>query len=295
MKPAPFRYQAAGSLAEAVAIVSGSAGEDEDIRLIAGGQSLGPMLNLRMVRPTLLVDIHSIDALRTISLLNDDRLRIGACVTHAQLEDAARDGPLSGIAGAFIRHVAGGIAYRAIRTRGTIGGSLAHADPAADWPCAMAALGAMIELAGPAGLRRVPATAFGLGMFETALQPGEIISAIELPETPVQGWGYRKHCRKAGEFAHALAACIDPGVRGDGRIEVWIGATGAAPVVIELDALQAHGPAMVPAQRLAKLRSALAARLPAWIAQGDTYARHLHAHVAAEAIIDAYPLEALST
>ena len=289
MKPAPFRYQRAGSLEEALAIVGSAVAVDEDARVIAGGQSLGPMLNLRMVRPTLLVDIHRIAPLRAVTRRADGRVRIGACVTHAALEDAPLDGPLSGSAGDFIRHVAGGIAYRAIRTRGTIGGSLAHADPAADWPCALAALGATIEVVGPAGERRIDAGEFSLGLFETALQPGEIICAIELPAAPVLRWGYRKHCRKVGEFPHALAACV---VRDAGaRAQVWLGATGGAPVSLELDAPAPGALAALPEGQQARLRAGLrasiAALLPAAVAQGDAYARHLHAQIAAEAVIDA--------
>jgi carbon-monoxide dehydrogenase medium subunit len=289
MKPAPFGYQRARSIDDAFAALS--AAGDDDVRVVAGGQSLGPMLNLRMVRPTLLVDIHRIDALRTVCVASDGSIRIGACVTHAELEDAAADGPLSGPGGDFIRHVAGGIAYRAIRTRGTIGGSLAHADPAADWPCALAALGATIELAGAGGTRRVPAASFGRGLFETALEPGEIIVWVELPAAPVSAWGYRKHCRKTGEFPHALAACVDrpsAGGQPDGRIQVWLGATGGAPVAITLERSKVAGLPEPAAERRSALRSMVAALLPEAIDRGDAYARHLHAQIAAEAIIDVF-------
>lgn len=284
MKPAPFRYQRAASLAEAIACIAAPGGEDHDARLMAGGQSLGPMLNLRMVRPTLLVDIHRIEALRTITSTREGGVRIGACVTHAELEDAAPDGPLQGALGDFVRHVAGGIAYRAIRTRGTIGGSLAHADPAADWPCALAALGASIELTGAGGNRRIDAGGFGRGLFETALEPGEIIAAIELPAAPLRGWGYRKHCRKAGEFPHALAACVD---RGGEDLEVWLGATGGAPVAVTLERARLPASVGTAAERRTALRTMIASALPPHIDQGDDYARHLHAQIATEALIEA--------
>jgi len=289
MKPAPFHYQAARSLDEAIELVGGSMDDDVDVRVIAGGQSLGPMLNLRMVRPTLLIDIHRIDALRTISRSAEGALRIGACVTHAALEDAPAASIPEQRLGAFLRFVAGGIAYRAIRTRGTIGGSLAHADPAADWPCALAALGASIELAGPGGTRVVPARSFGRGLFETAIEPGEVVAAVVLPTAPVLRWGYRKHCRKIGEFPHALAACVD---RGDDLFEVWLGATGGAPVAVALDrAVVVQSAGTAPAQRRSALREHVATLLPDWIAQGDAYARHLHAQVATEAVIDALTME----
>ena len=123
MKAASFDYVAPRDVAEAVAALA-----SEGARPISGGQSLGAMLNLRLVRPRLLVDISRIDALRGVEDRGDS-LWIGACVTHAEIEDARGSLPRSGM----LRAVAGGVAYRAIRNRGTIGGSLAHADPAADW------------------------------------------------------------------------------------------------------------------------------------------------------------------
>lgn len=281
MKPAPFSYQRAASLEEAVAALAVAG--DEDVRVIAGGQSLGPMLNLRMVRPTRLVDIHRIEALRAIDVLADGAVRIGACVTHAMLEDLPSGDRFPPGLAEVLRHVAGGIAYRAIRCRGTIGGSLAHADPAADWPSTLAALGATIELAGPSGRRSVPAGAFCLGLFETAIEPGEIVSAVVLPGSGIRRWGHRKHCRKAGEFAHAMAVCIE---RDGERLEVWLGSTGGAPVAIALDraALAAIGGS--EAQQRAGVRECIAAALPDAISPGDAYARHLHAQVAAEAVND---------
>ena len=258
MKPVPFSYRLAASLEEAVAALAG-AGADDDVRVIAGGQSLGPMLNLRMVRPTLLLDIHRIEGLRAIDVLPDGGVRIGACVTHAMLEDLPSGDRLPPGLADVLRHVAGGIAYRAIRCRGTIGGSLAHADPAADWPSALAALGATIELAGPAGWRSVPARAFCLGLFETAIEPGEVVAAVVLPGSAIRRWGHRKHCRKVGEFAHAMAVCID---RGGEDIEVWLGATGGAPVAIALDHAALAGIGGSEAQRRAALRETSRRRCP---------------------------------
>jgi len=292
MKAAPFRYLRARSLDEAIGTLA-SADADDDVRVIAGGQSLGPMLNLRLVRPTLLVDIHRIDALRAIEVLPDGGVRIGACVTHAALEDLRADAGMPAGLSAVLRHVAGGIAYRAIRCRGTIGGSLAHADPAADWPGALAALGATIELAGPGGRRNVAAREFCHGLFETAIEPGEVVAAIVLPGSGIRRWGHRKHCRKVGEFAHALAACVD---RGGETVEAWLGATGGAPVAIALDRALIEGvggrggsvgSSGSEAQGRARLRERIAELLPESIAPGDAYARHLHAQIAAEAVIDA--------
>lgn len=283
MKPAPFRYLRARSLDEAVGALA-AAGPDDDVRVIAGGQSLGPMLNLRLVRPTLLVDIHRIAALRTVEALPDGGVRIGACVTHAALEDLPADAAMPSGLASMLRQVAGGIAYRAVRCRGTIGGSLAHADPAADWPSAFAALGASVELSGPGGRRCVAARDFCHGLFETAIVPGEVVAAVVLPGSGILSWGHRKHCRKVGEFAHALAACVD---RGGDTVDAWLGATGGAPVAIALDRALVEGDGGSGAPRRARLRERIAALLPAAIAPGDAYARHLHAQVAAEAVIDA--------
>jgi aerobic carbon-monoxide dehydrogenase medium subunit len=183
----------------------------------------------------------------------------------------------------YLRHVAGGIAYRAIRCRGTIGGSLAHADPAADWPGALAALDASIELAGAGGRRSISARDFCHGLFETAIEPGEVV-AVLLPGSGLLRWGHRKHCRKVGEFAHALSACVD---RGGDAVEVWLGATGGAPVPVALDRAAVEAATGSGRQRRADLRERIAALLPGSIAPGDAYARHLHAQVAAEAVIDA--------
>lgn len=220
MKPAAFRYQRAQSVADALAALADPAA---DAKPIAGGQSLGPMLNLRLARPTLLVDLGAIDALGRI----DDAgamVRIGACVTHARIEDEA-----AGIAGIEpLARVARGIAHRAVRNRGTVGGSLAHADPAADWPLAMAALGATIVVEGAAGARRVDAAAFMSGAYATALADGELLTAVEVPRLGAGArWAYRKFCRKPGEFAEAAAAVLfDPSRR---VARIFIGAPADRP------------------------------------------------------------------
>jgi aerobic carbon-monoxide dehydrogenase medium subunit len=214
MKAAVFDYVAPRSLDEVFKALSSG----EGAKLIAGGQSLGPMLNLRLVRPRLLVDISRIDALQRLES-RADSLWIGAATTHARIEDES-DG--------LLQAVAGGIAYRSIRNRGTIGGSMAHADPAADWPLALAAVDATIHIRGANGARRVPAAEFMLGAFSTTLEDAEIIEAVEIPR-PSDGvrWGYFKFCRKTGEFPEASAAVfLDPGRR---TANVFLGALNGAP------------------------------------------------------------------
>ncbi|WP_018389520.1 xanthine dehydrogenase family protein subunit M [Ancylobacter sp. FA202] len=199
MKAARFDYLRPDDLAGAtVALAEGRA------RPMAGGQSLGPMLNLRLARPGRVVDVSHLPELRRVEA-RPDGILYGAALTHAEFEDGAVPDPTPG----FLARVAHGIAYRAVRNRGTIGGSLAHADPAADWPTALAALGARVHLAGPAETRELAVDEFILGAFETALAPGEIITGVFVPRRSAQArFGYRKSCRKVGEFAEAMCAVL---------------------------------------------------------------------------------------
>lgn len=218
MKAARFDYAKPADLAAATQALAAGDGR---AKALGGGQSLGPMLNLRLARPSLVVDVSQLEALRRIEDLGD-RWRIGGAVTHATIEDTELPGC------APLREVARGIAYRTIRNRGTIGGSLAHADPAADWPLAMPALGATLVLAGTKGERRVPAARFMTSAFTTVLADDELIAAVEVPKVSAGvRWGYWKFCRKTGEFPDASAAVLlDP----DRRIaELWIGALNGAP------------------------------------------------------------------
>lgn len=218
MKAAAFEYLRPKDVPEAVQALTGAAGE---AKAFAGGQSLGPMLNLRLARPKLLVDVGRMESMRAIED-GGTFWRIGASVTHSAIEDAKLAG------GEALSAVARNIAYRAIRNRGTMGGSLAHADPAADWPLALAALGATLRLAGPAGGRSVPADAFMTGAFATGLADDELIVSIEVPKPSASArWGYYKFCRKTGEFPEASAALLLDRERGIARL--WSGALNGAP------------------------------------------------------------------
>lgn len=220
MKPPPFEYQRVRSVGEALAA---RAEAGADAMLVAGGQSLGPMLNLRLVRPTLLVDIGAVDELTGIDETATS-VRLGACVTHARIEDEA--GGIDGLQP--LARAARGIAYRAVRNRGTLGGSLAHADPAADWPLVMAAWGASVELADAQGTRRVAADGFMSGAYVTALREGELLAAVHLPRLSRHArWVYRKFCRKPGEFAEAAAAVLFDPERSVARI--FIGTPAQRP------------------------------------------------------------------
>ncbi len=201
MKPAPLTYTRASSLDHAVEILASAPAE---ARVIAGGQSLGPLLNLRLASPAHLIDISRIEELCRTSVEGAD-LAIGPCVTHAQIED----GEVPDVTRGLMRRVAHGIAYRAVRNRGTIGGSLAHADPAADWVATLWALGASLKLRGHGGERTLKVDHFVTGPLSTAIDPGEIIASIRVPRlSPAARWGHAKFARKPGDFAESMAIVV---------------------------------------------------------------------------------------
>ena len=223
MKPVRFDYERPNDLATALTL---GGREDAVVKYLAGGQSLGPMLNLRLVQPDLLVDITAIAELKQIEETADS-IVIGSCITHADIEDGRVPDATRGL----LRTVAAGIAYRAVRNRGTIGGSVVHADPSADWLSALAALGASAIARGAYGDRRMPIETFMLGVFESNLKPGELVTAIHVPRlSRTARWGYHKACRKTGEFAHAIGAFVRDPTRAVCR--AVIGATGAKPIVL---------------------------------------------------------------
>jgi aerobic carbon-monoxide dehydrogenase medium subunit len=223
MKAAPFAYERPSDLKAALALMAEA---KETTKIIAGGQSLGPMLNLRLVQPELIIDIAGLAELKQAEQ-HGDELVIGACVTHGDIED----GRIPDATRGAMQRVASAIAYRAVRNRGTIGGSLSHADPAADWVSALPALGAKVRLRGANGIRDLAVEDFITGALESALQAGEIVEAVCVPVMRRSArWGYVKACRKPGEFAHAIAAVmIDPEA---GAARVAIGAIEAAPIVL---------------------------------------------------------------
>jgi carbon-monoxide dehydrogenase medium subunit len=197
-------------------------------KAIAGGQSLGAMLNLRLVQPERLIDLDQIDGLRAV---REDAaaVTLGAMITHAEIEDGRIPDPCHGL----MAHVARGIAYRAVRNRGTIGGSLCHADPAADWVTTLPLLGATLTLVGSDGAsRELPAAGFMLAAFETQLADSELLASIRVPKRSASArWSYRKLRRKTGEFADALAAALrDPA---DGTERLVLGALDGAPRILD--------------------------------------------------------------
>jgi carbon-monoxide dehydrogenase medium subunit len=226
MKAAAFDYQRAHSLAEATAALQAAMSAAKPL---GGGQSLGPMLNLRLTRPALLVDLSGLDEMRAVNA-GPDGYWIGGALTHAEIEDGMLDTVLAEAPGlaALLRHVAAGIAYRAIRNRGTLAGSLAHADPAADWMLAMMALNAQLQCVSAHGSRWVGIDAFMSGAFTTALADGEVLAGVRVARCSASmRWGYYKFCRKTGEFAQASCAAVFDPVHGTARIV--LGALDGAP------------------------------------------------------------------
>ena len=204
MKPAPFAYVRPGTLGEVLtALGSGSA------KVLAGGQSLVPVLAMRLGRPDTLVDINAVEELSSLTVTGD-MLRVGATVRQRALEHSREVAavPLLQQALPFVGH-------RELRSRGTVCGSLAHADPAAELPSVACCLGAVLEVAGPSGRRRVPAAEFFVGAMTTAVGPDEVLVAAEFPMAAEgEGFGFAEIARRHGDFALAGVATRvrrDPG------------------------------------------------------------------------------------
>jgi carbon-monoxide dehydrogenase medium subunit len=204
MKPPKFDYFAPDSIASALALFTE---HGDDARYLSGGQSLVPMMNFRVAAPSALIDLNGIAALQGIRIDEEDRLHIGAMTRTRQIEmDAiiARANPLLHAAAPHIAHIQ-------IRNRGTIGGSLAHADPAAELPGVVLACDAEIKLVGPAGARSVAAGYFFEGIFSTALQDGDMIAEIVFSAWPsARRWAFQEISRREGDFAMiGIAAWFD--------------------------------------------------------------------------------------
>jgi aerobic carbon-monoxide dehydrogenase medium subunit len=191
--PAPFTYKRAASVDEAVDLV---AQDGEDAKFLAGGHSLLPLMKLRLAVPQTLVDIGRIGELRYIRD-EGDHIAVGAATTHGELAASgllARDLPL-------LAHAAGQVGDPQVRHCGTIGGSLAHADPAADLPAVALALDATLVARGPAGTREIAAADFFRSLFETALEPGELLTEVRIGKPSAPGWAFQKFSKRAIDWA----------------------------------------------------------------------------------------------
>ncbi len=260
MKPAPFAYQRPSDLEAALAAL---AARQDSASLIAGGQSLVPLLNLRMTLCDALIDLGAIAELRATRDMGA-RIFIGAGVTHAMIEDGLVPDASNGL----MRKAAAHIAYRAVRCHGTIGGSVAMADPAADWPCVLLALGATALLRGPAGDRIVDMDALLVGTYETSLQPGEIILGFEIDRLPTSArTAYVKSNRKTGAFATSLAVAV----KTDTFARVTLGAASTRARI-----LQATSAALAAGQDLATLEPIIARDVTSIMPQPDAYLQNLH-------------------
>ncbi|MBI2178366.1 MAG: xanthine dehydrogenase family protein subunit M [Candidatus Tectomicrobia bacterium] len=221
MIPAPFGYKRPGTLAEALALLRE---HGEDARLLSGGHSLLPLLKARLARPGVLIDIARIPGLSGITETAGG-LRIGALTTHHEVEAS----PLVREACPLLAEAAGRIGDVQVRNRGTIGGSAAHADPASDYPAALLALEAALVASSPDGTRSIPAAGFFTGPYESALKPGEILTAVEVPSPPRgSGEAYLKAAQQASGFAVCgVAALVVPGPGGT-IASARVGVTGVA-------------------------------------------------------------------
>jgi carbon-monoxide dehydrogenase medium subunit len=223
MKPVAFEYERPRELSAALDLLSSAAGAG---KVMAGAQSLGPMLNLRLAQPRLVVDVRRIAELHEVRETSEE-VFLGSCVTHAAIEDGKAPDPTRGL----MREVAANIAYRAVRNRGTIGGSLCHADPSADWPNVLPLLSAVAIVASPGHRREVPVERFMTGAFSTVLEENEILVGLRIPRLAEGArWGHYKFCRKPGEFAEAMGAVLIDEARGVRR--AVIGAIHGPPQVI---------------------------------------------------------------
>lgn len=197
----PFTYRRASSLSEALSML---AEHGEDAKLLAGGHSLLPVMKLRLATPSVLVDVGRLTELSYVRV-DGDEVAIGALTRHRELETstvARAEVPL-------LAHVASLVGDPQVRHRGTIGGSVAHGDPASDLPTAVLALGGSLVLQGPAGRRKVAADDFFTGFFATALEPDEALVEIRVPRTGGVGWAYEKFTRRANDWAIVGVAAVD--------------------------------------------------------------------------------------
>jgi carbon-monoxide dehydrogenase medium subunit len=201
VKPAPFDYLRPVSLDEALGALAAHGGAAKPL---AGGQSLVPAMNFRVAQPAVLVDLNRVPGLDAIETTSEG-LRVGAMVRHRTLETS----PLVSAAAPLVTATMPHIAHLPIRTRGTLGGSLAHADPAAELPAVMLALDAVIGVAGASGRRTVAAAEFFTGLYATTLDPTELVTGVTIPALPANaGWAFEEVARRHGDFALAGAAAV---------------------------------------------------------------------------------------
>jgi carbon-monoxide dehydrogenase medium subunit len=274
MKAAIFDYAVPKTVAEASALLASNGAATA---AIAGGQSLVPMLNLRVALPDLLVDIGRLQELKEVTA-TPANIRIGALTTHAAIED----GKLPEAFGGLMQKVACKISYRAIRNHGTIGGSVALADRASDWPGCLMALGAHVRISGLKGSRSQPISEFVLGQYSTSLAADEIILGFDVPRPAAAlRWGFFKVVRKSGAFADSIAFAVAHG-RG-GPVSVVLAAAADRPCLLPkvAERIQAGD------RSEDGMRSAIAKDVAEHLPQDDAYLRRLHTSTVLRAVREA--------
>ncbi|MDB5564203.1 MAG: molybdopterin dehydrogenase [Tardiphaga sp.] len=274
MKSAAFQYSRPETVAEAVALLTAAEGSAMPI---SGGQSLLILMALRMTMIDRLVDISRLPELRE---LRDDRsdVFIGASTTHAMIEDGKIPDPSTGL----MSRVASRIAYRAIRNLGTIGGSMALADPSADWPACLIALDAEVSIAGPDGQRWEKAEDFVSGAYETILLPGEIVLGFRIARRQSMRWGTAKVSRKSGAFADSMAVFVE--AAGDGLPRAALtGTTSHARILPRVGKYAQNRSILDPGD----LRAAILDDLAEIVPDADAYQLRCHVATVSRAITDA--------
>lgn len=281
MIPATFDYVAPTTTAEAVAALAQGG---EDAKVLAGGQSLLPVLRLRMAAPALLVDLGKIEELRGVRL-DGDAVVVGSMTTHhALITD-----PIVAEHLALLAEATETVADPQVRHRGTLGGALSHADPAGDQAAVAVALDAVMEVAGPSGSRSVPAAEFFVDYFTTALEPGEILTAIRFPS--YAGWGahYEKFQRVAQAWSIvAVAAAVQ--VSGGTVMAARVGLTNVGPTPVRavgVESALAGGPATAEAVRAAAASAAQGTAPVSDSAAPAEYREHLARVLTARAVLAA--------
>lgn len=223
MKPAPFRYVRPETVEEALDALA----EDGDAKVLAGGQSLVPALNMRLMRPTLLVDVNRVPGLDSIEEV-DGGVRIGATVRQAAMERSPLVHSAVPLAAEALPHVG----HFVTRNRGTVGGTLAHADASAELPLVLTALGGMVVAASRRGTREIPAEEFFVTHFTTALEPGELVVESVWPTASTgSGFAFEELAQRAGDYALAMVAAV---AHGD-QIRVALGSVVDRPTLLEVD------------------------------------------------------------
>ena len=283
MKPPRFEYHRAGSVDEAVELLGEYA---DEAKVLAGGQSLVPLLSLRLARPAHLVDMNRVAELGTIA--NGNGLTLGAMVRHRAIERSGvvRTGnPLLSDAVRYIGHAA-------IRNRGTIGGSIAHADPAAELPAVLLALDGEVDARSTRGTRRVPAATLFEGFLTTSLEPDELVTAVRVPQWPAgTGWSFHEFSRRSGDFA-IVGVAVTVRLGGNGNVaDARLAFSGVAQVPVRATAAEAALAGAAPSDELWKsaAQAAAAPLAPGSDIHGSAaYRKHLAATLAERALREAH-------